>query len=324
MDSPVNISKYSAEGIPQISVLLPVYNGGEYLKQSLQSVLTQSIPDIEILIIDDCSTDESFAYLQSIEDSRITLFKNEQNRGLFYNLNFLISQSKSPLIKLWAQDDIMYPQCLSSFVAFHKQYPDIGFSYSGRDIIDQYGTIKENMKVDDTPTIISTALHAKIAYYTGSIAGNIANVCISKKALDKVGLFNEQMLISADFDMWVRLAKEHDTGFLREKLIQLRDHDKQLSRTENLYINHVKEDLEVYRHLDSYVTPEQKKEGHQLMRNHKLVFYYTLMIKALIKGKTSLAFQYFLMLSNHDNFLKLTAAFFKMKLGGKKETPLLK
>ena len=232
MKEPVVISTYSGMAQPMISVVLPVYNGGGYLKQSLESVLNQNFSEFELLIIDDCSTDGSLAYLQSIQDPRVSLFKNEDNRGLFFNLNFLISQSQSPLIKLWAQDDIMYPQCLNSFVAFHKQYPGIGFSYSGRDMIDEAGVIKENNVVDNTPTIISTALHAKIAYYTGSIAGNIANVCINKKALDKVGLFNEGMKISADFDMWVRLAKEHKTGFIREKLIQLRDHDKQLSRNE--------------------------------------------------------------------------------------------
>lgn len=314
MTNPVNITSYSATEMPKMSVVLPVYNGGEYLKQSLRSVLNQDLLDFEILIIDDCSTDSSLEYLQSINDPRITLFKNEQNRGLFFNLNFLISQSKSVLIKLWAQDDIMYPNCVESFVAFHDQYPEIGFSYSGRDIIDENGTIKPTDKIDNTPTIISTALHAKIAYFTGSIAGNIANVCINKKALDKVGPFNEQMKISADFDMWVRLAKEHNTGFIREKIIQLRDHDKQLSRNEKYYINHVREDLQVYHYLDSYVTPRQRSEGHKLLMNYKLVFYYTLMVKTFLKGQLSLASSYFKELSQYENFLKLTGIFFKKKL----------
>jgi len=310
----VNNTTYSAAAIPKVSVVLPVYNGGDYLKQSLQSVLKQNLQDIEILILDDCSTDGSFEYLQSINDTRITLFKNEQNRGLFYNLNFLIYQANASLLKLWAQDDIMYPQCLESFFVFHKQYPEIGFSYSGRDIIDENGNIKPNDTVDPTPTIISTALHARIAYYTGSIAGNIANVCINKQALDKVGAFNERMKISADFDMWVRLAKEHDTGFIREKLIQLRDHDKQLSRNEKYYINHVKEDLQVYRNLDSYVTAHQKCEGHKLLINYKLIFYYTLMMKTFLKGHLNLALAYFKELSQYEDFLKLTGVFFKRKL----------
>lgn len=314
MNDPVTISSYSAYKKAYISVLLPVYNGGEYLKQSLQSLLNQQFTDFEILIIDDCSTDESFNYLQSILDPRISLFKNEQNRGLFFNLNYLVGRSKSPLIKLWAQDDIMYPQCLERFVDFHKQYPHIGFSYSNRDIVDEQGKIKENNRVDNTPSIISTALHSKITYYTGSIAGNIANVCISKKALETVGLFNEQMKISADFDMWVRLARHHETGFIREKLIQLRDHDKQLSRDEKYYINHVKEDLEVYRYLDSYITEEQRREGHKVMRKNKLVFYYTLMVKCFLKGNIKTAREYFKLIASYENFISVTLNFMRSKV----------
>jgi len=314
MNQPVIISTCSAIQPALISVLLPVYNGGEYLKQSLESLLNQELLQFEVLIIDDCSTDSSFDYLKNIKDPRISLYRNEQNKGLFFNLNFLVTQSKSPLIKLWAQDDIMYPNCLGSFVDFFNKYPHIGFFYSGRDIIDGHGVIRENNKEDSTPTIISTELHARIAYYTGSIAGNIANVCIYKKSLDEVGPFNEQMKISADFDMWVRLAKDHDTGFIREKIIQLRDHDKQLSRNEKYYINHVKEDLEVYRYLDSYVTPEQKKEGHQLMRNNKLVFYFTLMVKAFLKGNFNASYRFFRELSKYDNIFLLSFSFIKAKL----------
>ncbi|RYD76633.1 MAG: glycosyltransferase [Sphingobacteriales bacterium] len=299
---------------PVISVVLAVYNGGAYLRRSVESVLEQDLAAYELLILDDCSTDGGFEWLQGLTDSRIQLFRNETNRGLFYNLNFLINKSNSPLIKLWSQDDIMYPHCLSSFVDFHKRHPGIGFSYSGRDMIDKNGKIKENNSIDNTPEIISTELHARIAYYTGSIAGNIANTCISKTALDKVGSFKEDMKISADFDMWVRLAEHFDTGFIHLKLIQLRDHEGQLSRNEKYYINHVKEDLLVYRYLDSYVTERQKAEGKIIVRSHKLVFYYTLMVKAFFKADFKTTLAYMRQLASIDNLFLLTVAFVKAKI----------
>jgi glycosyltransferase involved in cell wall biosynthesis len=304
--------------LPDITVILPVYNGGNYLKESVNSVLAQDHKNFELLIIDDCSSDNSYPWLQSLQDGRICLFKNENNRGLFYNLNFLAGKAKSRLVKLWAQDDIMYPNCLSSFVAFHKEHDGIGFSYSGRDIINASGQILTVPGIDKTPSLISPDLHARIAFFTGSIAGNIANVCISKTALDAVGPFNESMKISADFDMWVRLAKNNDTGFIRASLIQLRDHSGQLSRKESLYINHVRDDLTVYKYLINYVSPEIKKEGRFLLRNHKLVFYYTLMLKALLNGNISNAFSFYKELSNFDNFFVLSYCFVKSKLFGVK------
>ena len=299
---------------PAITVILPVYNGGKYLISSVESVLKQSYTNYEFLILDDCSTDDSWPYLDSIKKENVTLYRNEKNKGLFYNLNFLIKESKSGLIKLWAQDDIMYPHCLQSFVNFFEQYPQVGFAYSGIHNIDEAGKIKQHDYRDNTPQILSTVLHARIAYSTGSIAGNIANVCINRVALDKVGLFNEHMKISADFDMWVRLAKDHDTGFIGETLVQLRDHTGQLSRNESLYIDHVREDLQVYRNLNNYVSKELREEGKIIMRNSKLVFYYTLMVKSLLKGNITSTFSFFKELIRYDNFLKITYAFLRSKM----------
>lgn len=304
---------------PLISVVLSVYNGGEYLKLSVDSVLQQNLKAFEFLIIDDCSTDESWSYLQNIKDSRVKICKQEKNQGLFSCLNKLVKESNTNLIKLWSQDDIMYKDCLGKVVAFHQQNPHLGFSYTGREMIDKAGKIRKIDRVDDTPEIISTNLHSRIAYYTGSIAGNIANVCINKAALDKVGLFNDKMKISADFDMWVRLAEHHETGFIKEKLIQLRDHKGQLSRNEKYYINHVREDLQVYRYLDGYVSETQKREGHAIMRNNKLMFYYTLMIKALTKGRLKNFADYYKTLAGFDNMIILSFHFFKVKFLGIKK-----
>lgn len=310
----VHMQGLSLEKSPVISVILPVYNGGEYLKLSVEGVLKQTLQEFELLILDDCSTDDSWKYLESLADKRIKLYKNEKNTGLFFNLNFLIKQSKSPLIKLWAQDDIMYATCLEATYNFHQMHPGIGFSYSGRDIINDKGVIIFSDNTDNTPSIISPELHARIAFYTGSIAGNIANVCISRKALDKVGLFKEKMKISADFDMWVRLAEVHDTGFIKERLIQLRDHRGQLSRNEFLYIFHVREDLEVYRYLLGYVNPVLREQGFKQMRQSKLLFYYTLMIKSFLKGNFKPGSQFYGQLASFDNIFLLSFSFLKAKL----------
>ena len=294
-------------------VILPVYNGGHYLKQSVESVLNQSIYDFDFYILDDCSTDGSWEYLSSLKDDRITLFRNDINRGLFYNLNFLIKTSEAGLIKLWSQDDIMYPQCIERILAFHKQYPQIGFSYTATHTIDEDGVIQEKSFVDKTPELISPELHARIAFYTGSIAGNIANVTLNRKALNEVGLFREDMKISGDFDMWVRLAKDNPVGFIKEAMIQLRDHKKQLSRQEIFYIYHLTEDLQVYRYLLGYVSEGNQKAGKLMLRKYKLMFYYTLMIKALLKGKLGVSIKFWKALAGFDSILLLTASFIQNK-----------
>ena len=304
--------------MPLISVILPVYNGMKYLQQSVCSILQQDFTDFEFLIVDDCSTDGSWEWLQALDDARVTLFRNEQNRGLFYNLNFLIKKSNGSIIKLWSQDDVLYPNCIGAIVAFHHQYPEIGFSYTARDYIDELGNDLNIEQQDDTPEIVSTALHARIAFFTGSIAGNIANVALNKSALDKVGLFNEQMKISGDFEMWVRLAQHYPVGFINKSLVKLRNHEGQLSGQKKYFIYHLKEDIQVYHTLLAYVNDIQKKEGFQLLRNHKLLFYYTLMLKEFIHGRFKIGWAFFTRLHKFDNIIFLTFCYIKNKIFLKK------
>ncbi len=299
-----------------ISIILPVYNGTRYLKECVESVLNQTFTNFEFLIIDDCSNDNSYDYLSSLTDKRITLFRNDQNRGLFYNLNYLIKKSNSKLIKLWSQDDIMHTYCIEDIIQFHTIYPFLGFSYTGRDYIDGDGNQIILNKPDSTPALVSTALHAKIAFITGSIAGNISNVTLSKAALDKVGLFNEQMKISGDFDMWVRISKEHTIGFIKKPLIKLRNHKGQLSNQEEYFVYHLKEDISVYKYLFSYLDVAQRKEGKRMLRNQKLLFYYTLMLKAFFKGKIRLSFEFLSSIANFDNIFILTWFFIKHRIVG--------
>jgi glycosyltransferase involved in cell wall biosynthesis len=296
-----------------ITVVLSVYNGGEYLKDSVASVLGQTHASFELLIMDDCSTDESWSWLQTIQDERVKSYRQVRNRGLFPCLNELIAKSKTGLIKLWSQDDIMNPDCLEETVNFHKRYPGIGFSYSDRETIDENGNILPSTYIDNTPELISSELHARIALYTGSIAGNIANVCINKAALEDVGLFHEEMKIAADFEMWARLAREHDTVFINKKLVRLREHAGQLSRRREYFIRVPNEDMEVFNYILGYSSEAVRQEGLQNLRKYKFVFYYTLMVKSFLNGRFYTSWLFYKNLRTFGHFYSLTKSFIKSK-----------
>ena len=146
------------------------------------------------------------------------------------------------------------------------------------------------------------------------LAGNISNVTLSKSAIEKTGLFNESMKISGDFDMWVRIARNYPIGFIKDHLIKLRDHTSQLSRQEKYYLNHMKEDHEVYAYLMSYIEGDERKRGKELLRNHKLLFYYTLMVKAFFKGSIKNGFAFYKSLRQFDNMSLLSFYFFRNRV----------
>ena len=104
----VDKKKYPLIKNPKISAIIPIYNGGKYLHYSLRSIQNQKMKDIEIIIIDDCSTDNSLAIIEKYmkEDERIRLIKNIENREILYSKSFSVLNSKGKYIILLDQDDI--------------------------------------------------------------------------------------------------------------------------------------------------------------------------------------------------------------------------
>ncbi len=291
---------------PVISVILPVYNGIRYLNESVNSVLEQDFRDFEFLICDDRSMDGSYEYLCSLTDPRVRVFRNEQNMGLFYNLNFLAKQAKGPLIKLWSQDDVLEKNCFREIVAFHRKYPDISFSYTARHYIDENGKDwPADDLIDHTPEYIPKKLHDKIALFTGSIAGNIANVTIVKAKLFEVGLFDESMKIGGDFDMWVKLTEKYDIGKIILPLSRIRYHTGQLSRSPRHYIYHLKEDKKVYARLMERSDVRLQAFGKKCLRWRKNVLYFSFFMKAVRQKDWPVAKEFYRELREMDNIFLL-------------------
>jgi len=197
-----------------ISIVLPVYNGERYLRASIDSVLTQSLQDFEFIIWDDASTDSSREIISSYSDPRIRVFENNSNLGLFKTLNLIITNSSGPLIKLWSQDDVMKEDCLSKLTSFLSTQNMAAMAYCAYDLFDRDGKVYKPAPPDQTPETIDPRLAAQIMFYNGSLTGNIANVILRRSALDEVGLFREDMMVSGDFEMWVdwKIKDKGDSG----------------------------------------------------------------------------------------------------------------
>jgi len=110
--------------IPKISVLVFTYNRDFWIERCISSILNQDFKDFEIIVADNCSTDNTEHIVKSIKDKRITYIKNEKNLGLPSSMNRAIKLVRSELIFLMADDDVMCPRALSKVIDAFKRFPE--------------------------------------------------------------------------------------------------------------------------------------------------------------------------------------------------------
>lgn len=112
--------------MPKVSVILPVYNGEKYVREAVESVLDQTFPDFELIIIDDGSTDATSEILDRFSDSRIARLRNEKNFGLVGSLNKGLGESRGEFIARMDADDVSLPERFEKQVAYLVAHPEIG------------------------------------------------------------------------------------------------------------------------------------------------------------------------------------------------------
>lgn len=210
---------------PKISVILPVYNAQTYLRESIESILSQSFKDFELIIINDGSTDQSLEIIQSYTDERIVLI-NQSNAGLPISLNRAIAIAKGQYLARQDADDISLPTRLAEQSQYLDEHPACALLGSWADIL-----------VGNTPSDRSL----QHPHFNGDIGLKLlffncfvhSSVMIRKSALEKSGLYPEERekFPPEDYDLWLRIAKDFEVANIPKALLQYRELPNSISRT---------------------------------------------------------------------------------------------
>lgn len=240
--------------MPEVTVILPVHNGANYLSEAIDSVLAQDYRDFELHILDDGSEDESLLIAQSTGDARVRYSRNPERYGLFKTLNRGFEEARTSLVRIWAQDDRMLPGCLQAFVNFAREHPSVGMIYCDFIKIDGTGNrTGDELRYEEqrtrTPVLAGAKLSALLFWCYGCLPGNISTVMMTREAWKNVGGFITEFQQAPDYEMWVRLSEHYDVGFISEKTIELRQHAGQLARLGQRELNTIGEELVVVTRL---------------------------------------------------------------------------
>ena len=210
---------------PKVSVIIPCYNREDYIRETIDSVLNQTYPNIELICVDDGCTDGTRKILDSYE-SKITVFEHpgRENKGQSASINLGIQSSESDYVAVLDSDDLFASEKIEKQVKHLNDNPDIGYMYSNGYAIDKNG--KNLFKIfpdkyiapGDPETVL---LKCPLGTPSGYLVRRLMYV--------QAGYFDEKLRSSQDHDMAVRLAETGQLGYLDETLWYKREHCDSLS-----------------------------------------------------------------------------------------------
>ena len=209
---------------PMVTVLMPVYNGARYLRQSIESILDQTYKDFELLIIDDASTDASYKIIHSYHDPRIRIIKNTENMGLIRTLNQGLSLAKGDYIARQDQDDISYPMRLEKQVGYLNSHPEVVLLGTGINTIDHQS---RNIKSYGFYTASSEDAICWLLMFNNPFAH--PSVMMRAKIVRDIGGYDEHYVDCEDYDLFSRLARSYKTTNLKEVLLTYRCHSNSMN-----------------------------------------------------------------------------------------------
>ena len=206
--------------IPHVSVIMPIYNGGKYLKEALDSILNQTYKDFELILLNDCSTDDSETIIFSYEDSRIVYIKNNVNLGLIKTLNKGLDVAKGKFIARMDQDDIAISSRFEKQISIFKQYPEIGVCGTWFTCFSEEMSQRTLQHPENDEDI-------KISLLGRSSLGH-PTVMMRKSAIADAK-YDEDYNSAEDYEFWTRLSRITKLHNIPEALLLYRLHNTNMS-----------------------------------------------------------------------------------------------
>lgn len=232
---------------PLVSVIMAVYNGADHVGQTIESILGQTWKNMEIIIVDDASTDHSLEVIRSYQDTRIKVIACEKNRNVAYSGNLGFKAARGKYVALIGHDDLWKPDKLEKQILFLEEHPSCHVCFTRMDVIDETLAICKDSAY--YRVLAETDQTAKAWIRKLLTTGNCfcaPSVCIRKEVLDNVGYYRYALLQLQDHDLWLRLLLKGEVYIYPERLTCYRQfHNKKnlstISSETNIRIMHEKQ-----------------------------------------------------------------------------------
>ncbi len=235
----ISVNQRQSQRNLRVSVIIPSFNAAKYLPECLDGVFNQSLKPLEIIVVDDGSTDNTREVLRSdIETGRVKYFYQE-NQGPGTARNLGISKSLGELVAFCDADDLWLPEKLEKQIPLFKN-PETALVYSDMEIFkgDDFAVSQSNRVKHDNQSKYSEVNKVK-GFYRGSVFNELlkenfisaSTVVVRRRVIEDSGGFprGRKFFSVEDYICWLAIAKEHEVDFIDEPLVKYRWHENNIS-----------------------------------------------------------------------------------------------
>lgn len=205
-------------GTPKVSILVRTYNRERFIGETIESILGQSYQNFEILVVDDGSTDGTEALIKLVHDERIR-YHYQPNQGQTSAMNTGVRMAIGEYLAILDSDDLWLPEILRTALEHLESDPSAGMFYGRASSIDEFGNplapiLGCPLKYRDEPM--------KSLLYGDCVSP--ATIVIRRSCFDRIGLFDEELNGSEDWEMWIRIARYYKLIFYPQEVAKYRFH----------------------------------------------------------------------------------------------------
>ncbi|NJN10964.1 MAG: glycosyltransferase [Richelia sp. RM2_1_2] len=214
---------------PKISVLMSVYNGSSYLRESIESIQNQTFTEFEFIIVEDCSTDNSAEIIAEYaeKDQRIVVIINKENIGLTKSLNKGLKIARGEYIARQDADDVSLPSRLQKEALLLEKHPEISLVSCDIELIDSQGNFIGKCQRTCEPDLVSWYL-----LFYNRLAGH-SQVMFRRQLVIELGGYDENRRYSQDYELWSRMIDVSKIAILPETLLKQRRHSESISASKS-------------------------------------------------------------------------------------------
>jgi glycosyltransferase involved in cell wall biosynthesis len=218
-DSSSGSQQISSEPDPLVSICIPTYNRAGMVSDAIRSALAQTYKNIEVIVVDNASTDRIEDVVGSFKDPRLSFYKNQKNLGMFGNFNMCIELSHGKYVHILHSDDWLDNNFTEICIHFLESHPDVGMTFTSLEM--HAGDTRKKIQVSENDEIYPPPEGFRQLLLCRSFIG-CPSVIVRRGVYEESGDFSLEYPYSADYYQWLKISREYSIAYIKDTCLHYR------------------------------------------------------------------------------------------------------